>query len=221
MKSKILIRSLSIILALALLVGISACGKTIGTGDGKEAVVRQDTTEEVTAESTTNKETTNTAETTTAQQTTNGNDQSGGYVPEDSDEPSGGYVPDDPIETPTEPSTEAPTDPTDPPAPTWTISVTIDAGAYGGIFGNGVFTFSYQPTAYDALVATDVPCNVRSTLYGIYVVGINGLSEKDQGPKSGWLYAVNGIDPSVSCSDYYLEDGDTVYWHYTDDYTQE
>ena len=212
MKSKRLLRILSIILALCLLLGLSACGKTIGTGDGKEAVVRQDTTEESTTnkETTSNKETTTSAEATTEQPAINESDQSGGYVPEDPVEPSGEYVPGGSAEIPTEP-------PTDPPAPTWTISVTVDAKAHGGVFASGVYTFSYQPTAYDALVSTGLSYTGSSS----YVSSINGLGEFDYGRMSGWLYAVNGVDPSVGCGSYYLEDGDTVYWHYADDYTQE
>lgn len=43
-----------------------------------------------------------------------------------------------------------------------------------------------------------------------YIEGINQLYEKDCGRFSGWIYQVNGIEPSVGCSAYKLKDGDAV-----------
>lgn len=48
-----------------------------------------------------------------------------------------------------------------------------------------------------------------------YISGINYLYELDFGDMSGWIYLVNGVSPSVGCSDYALSDGDAVEWHYT------
>ena len=56
---------------------------------------------------------------------------------------------------------------------------------------------------------------------GSYVSEINGLGELDNGPRSGWMYKVNGRSPSVSFDQYVLNDGDTIVWYYTDDYTKE
>ena len=50
-----------------------------------------------------------------------------------------------------------------------------------------------------------------------YVEGIGNLYEFDCGPLSGWLFLVNGVSPSVSCSDYVLSDGDVVEWAFTCD----
>ena len=47
-----------------------------------------------------------------------------------------------------------------------------------------------------------------------YIVSIGGLSEKDCGGSSGWLYTVNGVKPMMSASKYVLKDGDTVEWYY-------
>ena len=209
-------RVLSVLFAAALLISLSACGKSIGTGqtipDGgviKEtgsASVETASKEETTKKDNASQETTTTAAANNGQTANAGGNTSGGN--------GGGFVPEQPAqqpdETPTQPPTEAPTEP---PAPTWTIYVTVDGGAYGGYFGGGTFTFYYPPTAFDALVYTGLPYEGD----GGYVASINGLAEKAHGVMSGWLYAVNGVEPSVGCGSYYLNNGDSVYWHYQGD----
>ncbi|MDY0235910.1 MAG: S-layer homology domain-containing protein [Gudongella sp.] len=54
-----------------------------------------------------------------------------------------------------------------------------------------------------------------------YVSSINGLSEMDNGPNSGWKYSVNNKEATKGFADYELEDGDEVLWYYTDDYTKD
>lgn len=70
-------------------------------------------------------------------------------------------------------------------------------------------------TVYDALVATGVSFNANSTAYGKYVSSIGGLVEKATSSTAGWVYYVNGSEPSTSCSSYTLKDGDSVSWDYT------
>lgn len=60
--------------------------------------------------------------------------------------------------------------------------------------------------------------NSQNTIYISYV---NGLGEFDNGPKSGWMYTVNGIHPNVGVADKYIQDKDEIILHYTDDYTTE
>ena len=215
MKRKRVKRALSILFAVTLLISLSACGKSIGTGqnipDGgviKEngsASVEAASKEAASKEETTKKDNVS-QETTTTAAVNNGQTANAGG--------NGGFVPEQPAqqpaETPTQPPTEAPTEP---PAPTWTIYVTVDGGAYGGVFGGGTFTFYYPPTAFDALVYTGLPYIGD----GNYVRSINGLAEFDHGRMSGWLYAVNGVEPGIGCGSYYLNDGDSVYWHYQGD----
>lgn len=55
-------------------------------------------------------------------------------------------------------------------------------------------------------------CQITS---GGYVKSIAGLSEKDCGETSGWLYRVNGKLPNVSCKYYKLQTGDRVEFIYT------
>lgn len=47
------------------------------------------------------------------------------------------------------------------------------------------------------------------------------LEEFDLGPNSGWLYQVNGTLPNVGLLEYLLEDGDTILWYYTVDWTKD
>lgn len=69
-------------------------------------------------------------------------------------------------------------------------------------------------TVYDILKATGVSVSARSTGYGIYIEGINGRYEFDEGPTSGWIYTVNGTRPSTSCNKYEVKDGDKIVWTY-------
>lgn len=48
-----------------------------------------------------------------------------------------------------------------------------------------------------------------------YIEGIDNLYEFDEGPESGWMYAVNGEFPNKSVGVYSLQPGDTVELKYT------
>ena len=60
---------------------------------------------------------------------------------------------------------------------------------------------------------------------GNYVdkITFNGvtLGEFDNGQKSGWMYTLNGHHPLLGVSEQFLENGDNIVFHYTDDYTIE
>lgn len=62
-----------------------------------------------------------------------------------------------------------------------------------------------------------LPGKVRASGSGetLYVSSIDGLAELDRGPKSGWMYEVNGVYPTGSASLYKLKPGDAVVWRYT------
>lgn len=49
----------------------------------------------------------------------------------------------------------------------------------------------------------------------IYVKGINGLNEFDHGQNSGWLYLVNGVQPTIGAGSYKVKDGDHIEWNYS------
>ena len=63
---------------------------------------------------------------------------------------------------------------------------------------------------------------IYSEQYGTYYIrGVNGLSEKDNGENSGWMYTVNGKHPEVGVSARFVNENDQIILHYTDDYTYE
>ena len=73
-------------------------------------------------------------------------------------------------------------------------------------------------TAYDVLKlacnAHGIRLTAKSTSYGVYVVGINNLDEKDCGGASGWMYKVNGTVPMTSCGKYKMDSGDNLVFYY-------
>ena len=50
-----------------------------------------------------------------------------------------------------------------------------------------------------------------------YIEGICNLYAYDAGALSGWMYSVNGVFPNYGCSQYQVQDGDSIEWHYTCD----
>lgn len=98
---------------------------------------------------------------------------------------------------------------------TVTVSVSVSSSAVGSpVASSGTYTFKKGATAYDALCALGLSVNARSSAYGVYVAAIGGLAEKEHGSGSGWMYAVNGSEPSYSAGSYELADGDSVSWYY-------
>ena len=97
---------------------------------------------------------------------------------------------------------------------TITVSITVDGSAAGAGSSSATLTLPAGATVYDALAATGVSFNAKSTGYGMYVTSIGGLAEKEHGGMSGWMYSVNGSAPNVSCSSYALSGGESIYWWY-------
>lgn len=79
-------------------------------------------------------------------------------------------------------------------------------------------TVARGSTAYDVLKlacnAHGIRLTARNTSYGVYVVGINNLDEKDCGGVSGWMYKVNGTAPLTSCGKYKMDNGDNLVFYY-------
>lgn len=118
-----------------------------------------------------------------------------------------------------EPEPEAQPEPAPVPAPapaSITVSVSVSSDAVGSpVSGSTTVQLSEGATAFDALLASGFTVDSRNTAYGAYVAGIGGLSEREHGGSSGWLYAVNGTTPGYSAASYVLADGDSVSWFYT------
>lgn len=54
-----------------------------------------------------------------------------------------------------------------------------------------------------------------------YIAGMLNLTEKKSGgPKSGWLYYVNGVKAAVGSKEYSLKNGDKLVWKFVEDYTK-
>ena len=91
----------------------------------------------------------------------------------------------------------------------------------GVILGRTAYTGKKGETVYDALSSVcksygvQLDANYRSSYGSVYVEGIGYLYEFDGGPKSGWMYSVNGVFPNYGCSSYELSDGDEIKWLYT------
>ncbi len=56
---------------------------------------------------------------------------------------------------------------------------------------------------------------------GNYVTEVNGLSAFDNGSNSGWMFTLNGVYGNYGVKEQTLSDGDTIVFHYTDDYSKE
>lgn len=69
-------------------------------------------------------------------------------------------------------------------------------------------------TAYSVLKQSGASVSAEKSQYGLYVKGINGRFEFDEGPASGWKYSVNGSTPSKAADKYSISKGDVVKWYY-------
>lgn len=72
-------------------------------------------------------------------------------------------------------------------------------------------------SVYDILKKSGANISARTTGYGLYVEGINGRFEFDEGPTSGWVYTVNGSRISKSCDKCEVKSGDKIVWTYVDE----
>ncbi|MBR0412051.1 MAG: DUF4430 domain-containing protein [Eubacterium sp.] len=61
---------------------------------------------------------------------------------------------------------------------------------------------------------TGIKMRARRTVYGMYIVGLNELDEKDCGGTSGWTYYVDGEFPMVSVDNYALNGGENIEFKY-------
>lgn len=96
-----------------------------------------------------------------------------------------------------------------------TVTVSVTSSAVGNpVSSGGTFTFNEGATVYDALCALGLSVNAQGSSYGTYISAIGGLTEKQHGGTSGWMYSVNGTTPMTACSNYVLSNGDNVVWYY-------
>ena len=127
----------------------------------------------------------------------------------------------------TEKATEATTTTTTttkPASETCSITVECSKAVENGYTGSAYIISSYEvkiksgDTVYDILkracAENGVYISEKDTIYGKYIAGINGLSEKDYGGMSGWVYTVNGSSPAMSCAKYKVSAKDKIVFKY-------
>lgn len=80
-------------------------------------------------------------------------------------------------------------------------------------------------TVIDVLKRITELNNIQLECSGIkamaYVKGIGNTYEFDYGPKSGWIYRVNGKISNIGAGKYKVKDGDSIEWLYTVDLGRE
>lgn len=105
------------------------------------------------------------------------------------------------------------------------ITVNMQVIGVDSTLMSGTLSLEKNTSVYGALktLAAQKGVSISTSGFGAstYVRGIGCLKEFDYGGNSGWLYMVNGIKPSYGAYSYKLNDGDTVKWYYTTDYTKE
>ena len=91
----------------------------------------------------------------------------------------------------------------------------LDLPQSGYIIESTRLTLESGATVFDALEAacreSGVPLGYQSKSY---ITRIGNLKEKACAGASGWMYRVNGENPTKGASKYILENGDAVEWYY-------
>lgn len=93
--------------------------------------------------------------------------------------------------------------------------IALKIASDGFIINNKNVELKENSTVFDLMTDSGLVIGFSSSGTGKYIYSINSLAEKDCGNKSGWIYKVNGSVPQKACSDYVLQEGDTVEWVYT------
>lgn len=105
------------------------------------------------------------------------------------------------------------------------ITVNVQVIGVDSTLMSGSLSLEKNTSVYSALktLASQQGVSISTSGFGstIYVRGIGGLYEFDYGGNSGWLYMVNGVKPNYGAYSYKLNDGDTIKWYYTTDYTKD
>lgn len=115
---------------------------------------------------------------------------------------------------------------------TVTLEIRCDAvaGKEGYIPKDGVilekteFEIQDGDTVFDVLQDAGAQYKIHMEKNGadssVYIEGIHNIYELQFGDLSGWRYYVNEKEPSVSCGEHELTDGDEILWSYTLDLGQ-
>lgn len=93
------------------------------------------------------------------------------------------------------------------------VTVSVDSTLGGGSSTSASASVPLGSSVLDALEAAGYSVSTQNTQYGIYITGIGGV-EASSRDRRGWVYAVNGVEPSCSAANYVLSSGDTIAWAY-------
>ncbi len=112
--------------------------------------------------------------------------------------------------------------------------VDVGSGKGDSVYQNWIKTRTYEldkgSTVYDlftealdgaGLKYRGAEDNYVRTIYAPEGYGGYALSEFTNGPRSGWMYLLNGEHPDLGLCEQTLKNGDAVVWHYVNDYAYE
>ena len=89
----------------------------------------------------------------------------------------------------------------------------------GIVLSEAEYEIEEGDTVYDILLEAVSKNQIHLETSGsdksVYVKGIHHIYEFAFGDLSGWMYFVNGKEPSLSCGEYELSAGDQIEWRYT------
>ena len=89
------------------------------------------------------------------------------------------------------------------------------------------YTLEKGSNVYDLWTTATADYSIRSVgaennyVETVYAPSGYALSEFTNGPRSGWMYTINGRHPGFGLCEQELYDGDVVIWHYVNDYSYE
>jgi len=87
--------------------------------------------------------------------------------------------------------------------------------------GDTVYDLWVKATHDRGIESEGADNNYVKTVYAPASLGGYALSEFTNGPRSGWMYTINGRHPGYGLVEQELKDGDRIIWHYVNDYAYE
>lgn len=109
-------------------------------------------------------------------------------------------------------------------AVTLTVTFTLSGSGTGGGSGSGGgIPVASSPITYGGYTNIN-PLSAFGILYASglsfsgdpgYISAIDGMAEKYYGGLDGWMFAINGVAPMITCGNAILSPGDTLIWYYS------
>lgn len=104
---------------------------------------------------------------------------------------------------------------------TVTLTVSAESIGKGDIITGVTIPIHKGDTVFDVLLSAAKEYELVIGKSGAdeysYIQSINGISERQNGELSGWIYTVNGTIPSEGCGSYTVNDGDDIRFIYSTD----